>query len=472
MSRNPNALPGVGSDRTASYRNILTSAERLAYKPAGVIVNGSLSRDPGNTGDIDVLRAGLLLGKITTGGKYAPAIIGVLGDAYDGAATQMNVLNTPEATELVRRLGSSGTFKLTGPPAASGTVRTETITYSAVGTGTGGDEVQTFVADAASTAGSYTILLQKADGTTVRTASIAWDASLAVCQAAITLALGAVAGWVASTAGSAVPFSAGPIDLVLTASHADYDETDFPMCSVEPSALTGVTTITGTQTTRGIPVAGTIVVTAVGASADTVQTITVGGTSSGGTIKLGFRDVADPAGEIKWTDTIAWNATEATMTTSGQTALDDLLGANVVVLSTIADSASLVMVLTWSGTGATKLAQEEVHVDTSALTGASTVAVVMTTAGVTASENDFAAGSFIQPVDGSETIIGIQGVEDGFKVTDQDSDSIDVALPRLIIGAQLDASQLINWPSDSSLIAWVKAALEDTGIGYTFDDDM
>lgn len=472
MLNNPNALPGVGDDRTASYRNILTSAVGLFYKPAGVIVDGSLSRDPGNTSDIDVLRCGLLLGKITTGGKYAPAIIGTLGDDYDGAATQMNVLNVPEATEIVRRLGSSGTFKLTGPPTASGTVRTETVTYSAVGTGTGGDEVQTFVADAASSAGSYTILLQKPDGTTVRTASIAYDDTLAECQTAITLALGAVAGWVASSAGSAVPFSAGPIDLVLTASGTGYLKTDFPMCSVDPDSLTGVTTITGTETTRGIPVAGTIVVTAVGAAADTVQTITVGGTSTAGTLKLGFREVADPDGAVIWTDTMAWSGTEATMKTSVQAALDNLLGSNVVVVSDIPDTAALVLTLTFSGTGATELAQEEVHVDVSALTGASTVVVATTTAGVTAAENDFAAGSFIQPVDGSETIIGIQGVDDGFKVTDQDSDSIDVALPLLIIGAQLDSSQLINWPSDSSLIAWVKAALEDKGIHYTFDDDM
>ena len=61
---------------------------------------------------------------------------------------------------------------------------------------------------------------------------------------------------------------------------------------------------------------------------------------------------------------------------------------------------------------------------------------------------------------------------DGLKVTDQDSEDISVSLPELIIGGQLDASQIINWPTDTSLIAWVKAALETTGIGYTFDDDM
>lgn len=120
---------------------------------------------------------------------------------------------------------------------------------------------------------------------------------------------------------------------------------------------------------------------AVGSNADAVQTITVGGTSSGGTLKLGFRPLDDPGGPILWTDTIAWNGTEATMTTSVNTALDNLLGSTEVVCGTIADTASLVMVLTFSGTNATNRPHGLVSVDVSALTGASTVGVVMTTPG-------------------------------------------------------------------------------------------
>lgn len=471
MSRNPNALPGIGSDRTAAYRNILTSDVGLMHKPAGVIVDGSLSRDPGNTSDIDVLRAGLLLGKITTGGKYAPAIIGTLGDAYDGAATQMNVLNTPEATEISRRLGTSGTFKLTGPPSAAGTVRTETVTYSAVGTGSGGDEVQTLTPDAASSAGTYTILLQKPDGTTVRTADIAWDATLVECQAAITLALGATAGWVASSSGSAAPFSAGPIALVLTASHADYDETDYPMCTVDISSLTGVTTMTGVQTTRGIPVAGTITVTAVGASANEVHTFTFGAAMTAGVLAItyfapdGFPIVVAVAWSSNIGTTIAdWNTASTVAATAW---------AGTTSVGAVMTGDATKPVLTFSGVGFAALAPTEMSIaDLDGTTGPVSASVAQTVDAVTAAENDFAAGSFIQPVDGSETIIGIQGVEDGFKVTDQDGDSIDVALPRMIIGAQLDSSQIINWPTDTSLIAHVKSALEDKGIGYTFDDAM
>ncbi len=116
----------------------------------------------------------------------------------------------------------------------------------------------------------------------------------------------------------------------------------------------------------------------VSTAVDEVQTVTVGGTSSGGTLKLGFKL---PDGSVAWTDTIAWSATEATMTASVNTALDNLLGSSAVVCGTIADTASLVMVLTFSGTGYTELPQDPVHVDVSVLTGASTVAVAETTKG-------------------------------------------------------------------------------------------
>ncbi len=116
----------------------------------------------------------------------------------------------------------------------------------------------------------------------------------------------------------------------------------------------------------------------VSAAVDEVQTVTVGGTSSGGTIKLGF---TLPDGSVVWTDTIAWSATEATMTTSANAALDNVLGSSEVVCGTIADTASLVMVLTFSGSTFDDIAHVPVHVDTSALTDATTVTVAETTKG-------------------------------------------------------------------------------------------
>jgi len=122
-------LPGLKSERSTSPRHVITNP---VYLPgAAKIINGSLARDPGNTGDLDVLRAGMLMGKITASGKYAPSILGVTTNAEPAGSTSIQV-SAAVATELSRRVGATGTFKLTGPPTANGTVVTETVTYSAI----------------------------------------------------------------------------------------------------------------------------------------------------------------------------------------------------------------------------------------------------------------------------------------------------------------------------------------------------
>ncbi len=130
---NINMAPGVAAKRTATPRNILLSEESKQLLPGGVVLDGSDSRDPLNTGDIDVLRAGIVLGKKTSGGLYVPSIIGVLASAYDKDASFSTVMTVAASTvtELVRRVGSSGTFTIVGPPTSAGTVATEVVTYSA-----------------------------------------------------------------------------------------------------------------------------------------------------------------------------------------------------------------------------------------------------------------------------------------------------------------------------------------------------
>ena len=129
-------LPGVGSARVATPREILAGNAQFAqYLPGLRTIDGAKSRDALNSPDVDVLRAGLLLGK-TSAGKYAPSINGVLTVAAANAATSLTVAPAV-ATEIVRRIGASGTFKLTGPPAVAGTVATQTVTFSAVNTSTG-----------------------------------------------------------------------------------------------------------------------------------------------------------------------------------------------------------------------------------------------------------------------------------------------------------------------------------------------
>lgn len=120
--------PGITAAVTSSNRTIFLQ-HSATYLAQGRLIDGTKSRDPGNTGDVGVLRAGLLMGKISAG-NYAPAILGVTTNAEAVGSTSIEAA-AGVITELVRRVGSSGTFKLTGPPTANGVVATETVTYSA-----------------------------------------------------------------------------------------------------------------------------------------------------------------------------------------------------------------------------------------------------------------------------------------------------------------------------------------------------
>ena len=126
---NTGMLPQIRSERTATPRLVFLGS-RVEYMPGIFAIDGASSRDPLNTGDLDVLRPGLLMGKITSGGQYAPSIIGVTTNAEAAGSTSIEAA-AAVVTELVRRVGSSGTFTLTGPPSANGTVVSETVTYSA-----------------------------------------------------------------------------------------------------------------------------------------------------------------------------------------------------------------------------------------------------------------------------------------------------------------------------------------------------
>lgn len=129
-------LPGVQAAVQAAHRIIFRDGIFTGFFSGGRIIDGTLARDPDNTGDTNVLRAGLIMGRVTASGKYANSIIGVTGAAYTSGGTSLTV-TTQAAAEIVRRIGTSGTFKIVGPPSAAGTVATATVTFSAVNTGTG-----------------------------------------------------------------------------------------------------------------------------------------------------------------------------------------------------------------------------------------------------------------------------------------------------------------------------------------------
>lgn len=130
--------PGIGSAVTAQ-RNNVTRDGNVTFFPGGAVIEGTKSRDPGNSAhSVRSLRAGLLMGKITASGYWAPSIIGVTTGAYTSGGTELTV-SVASAVEIARRVGSSGTgtLKAVGPPTAAGTVAATAVTFSAVNTTTG-----------------------------------------------------------------------------------------------------------------------------------------------------------------------------------------------------------------------------------------------------------------------------------------------------------------------------------------------
>ena len=225
------ALPGIGSTRVAGLRRVLLSEQLKALLPRGVTVDGAKSRDPGNTGDADVLRCGVLMGKITSTGKYAPAVLGVTAAAYVASAAGATITVSPAvAAEIVRRIGAAGTFNLTGPATAGGAVRTLTITYAAVNLTTGAITVTDISEDVTPTAkivqttqggtgvNEVQTLTMSAKGGTFRvgfggewTVELPWNVTTAALQAALVglSTIGASGAVVAGTAGAAYTVTFG-----------------------------------------------------------------------------------------------------------------------------------------------------------------------------------------------------------------------------------------------------------------------
>lgn len=91
------------------------------------------------------------------------------------------------------------------------------------------------------------------------------------------------------------------------------------------------------------------------------------------------------------------------------------------------------------------------------------------TAGV---NGDFVTKSIIAPTDGSETPLAVFTGIDNYplRVINEDGVSRDCSYDRLLVSSDYFVpSQLVNWPDDASLRAWVKAQLRAAG-PWVFND--
>lgn len=137
----PTGKPGVQpTTSTTTPRTIFYGQQELAmYLPFPITIDGTLSSNPANAPYNWLLWAGTFLGQVTSSLKFACSIIGNTTLALGGAQTTLQTdVNT--AAYLVARVGTSGTFNLTGAPTANAPVantRTLTVTYSNVNLSTG-----------------------------------------------------------------------------------------------------------------------------------------------------------------------------------------------------------------------------------------------------------------------------------------------------------------------------------------------
>lgn len=252
--------------------------------------------------------------------------------------------------------------------------------------------------------------------------------------------------------------------------------------------LTGPPTASGpSSAVRSIVVTYSAVNTSTGAitiSADAIA-------SGGGTNQVNNLVVVDSTGSGTFiitiegipTGAITYSSTAATLVTNINNALNSAFGTSAIVAS----GASLAaIVLTFSGTGYTHRPVGTVTttpqtgatgftINGNGTVGTATVAPVGT-AGVlpvTADEGEFIAGSFIQPTDGSQTILTLIAAPWGVKVIDQiNTTRVDVLADSLWAGGgTINTAYIVNYPTDSGLQAYLKSQIKNFVPNATFNDD-
>jgi hypothetical protein len=141
-------IPRVGTEQPSTPRKILWSPNGKLVLPGGKVIDGAESRDNLNTGYLHTLRAGMLMGKITASGKYAPSVLGLTTADTSAASTDLTVVESA-ADELERRVGASGNLRLIGAPTDTGVVAiSASLGYDSIAAASGGNRVITLSANA------------------------------------------------------------------------------------------------------------------------------------------------------------------------------------------------------------------------------------------------------------------------------------------------------------------------------------
>ena len=205
-------MPGISAEKLAGPERRVSVTGYFTMAPGGRVMDGAKTRDANNDSVLSI-RAGTLMGKVTTGGKYANSFFGTTSAILAAGGTSITVA-AAEAVEVLRRRTATGTITITGVSNAGGTVRTATATMTAINTTTGVititalptvNQVEWIRFNVGSTGGNLQLTVQKTDLTFATTANIAWNATDATYLAAINTQLDASTGVAGGIVATAIP---------------------------------------------------------------------------------------------------------------------------------------------------------------------------------------------------------------------------------------------------------------------------
>lgn len=489
----PTGKPGVQpTTYTAQPREIFWGqAEHAQYLPFPATIDGTLSGNPSNAPYTWLLFAGTLLGQVTATKKFANSILGLTTQAVAGGQTTLNTdVNT--AAYLSSRIGTSGTFNLTGPSYPGGPnsgVRSQLVTYSAVNLTTGAititatnvptvvgvNQIDALVVVDNTGVGGFTLTVEG-----VTTGTITYSATAATLVANINTALNTAFG-----TGEIVASGASLAAIILTFSGPAY--TNRLVGAVESTVVTnagGTTyTINGLGTV-GLPVLAPI--TTPGsvpyqlAPVNAIYPFIFVDNTGVGTFTITVEGVTTAA--------ITYSATVGTLKTNIQNALNTTFGTDAFAVTGAALASVVITAQTGSAFGGRPIASVASTVVVNAggttytINGIGTVGAVTpsiaTTAGVAGipfvgGSGDYIAGSLIQPTDGSQVVKTVITDIYGVKIIDAlNTTRVDVFDPALWGGGSvINSDYLVSYPTDPALQQYVKSSIR-AFLGWAiFSDD-
>ena len=440
-------IPGPGTEKSSTPRRILLSQNGAEYLPGGRVISGANSRDPGNTGDLDTIRCGMVLGKRNVDNKYAPSIIGLVTTALAAGGATL-VVSAAAGDELVRRVAVGGTFKLVGTVAA-GVPEVQTCTLGSV----------------VSASGTFTIGYKGEF-----TAEIAYNATVSTINTAVALLKSVIEdGGVTLAAGDDPASDAVQVWTFTTNGPREMMTYDLDL----------IGTVTGTQvwvrTTLGQAINTVQESRALGFSAESAGSITLGANSVVPEVQTITLDAVLTAGTYTYiyrgqiTAAIDFDATQAEQLAALEL-LSTVNPGDITPEASNEPDTDVDQTFTFAGTlGDVGL----ISMNVSTATPSTAASVAVTTTGeivaYATTLHSFAIGSMLMPTDGSEKPLTLLVEETGIKVSEPDGTIVDKELPRVLISGQIITRNIVDYPTDEYTQVWLKDQL---GSKFLFDDNF